>query len=160
MIIIITVVVKITQSTWFPHLIQKKWKDDQEKIEHHKTLRDQVIIYHLRGRGSCKDHAEEGESLDYRGGEGGGNQENFNVSHVQSRSSDEKFDNLFHFSKEPFWWTISQNCTKKSYRFAFFENLKFTLTQLDCRPSSFPFVLWWALWALELIVLCIFLTVL
>ena len=72
MIIIITVVVKITQSTWFPHLIQKKWKDDQEKIEHHKTLRDQVIIYHLRGRGSCKDHAEEGESLDYRGGEGGG----------------------------------------------------------------------------------------
>ena len=71
MIIIIIVVVKITQSTWFPHLIQKKWKD-QEKIEHHKTLRDQVIIYHLRGRGSCKDHAEEGESLDYRGGEGGG----------------------------------------------------------------------------------------
>ena len=71
MIIIIIVVVKITQSTWFPHLIQKKWKD-QEKIEHHKTLRDQVIIYHLRGRGSCKDHAEEGESLYYRGGEGGG----------------------------------------------------------------------------------------
>ena len=38
----------------------RRSEKDQEKIEHHKTLRDQIIIYHLRGGGGeLVDHMED-----------------------------------------------------------------------------------------------------
>ena len=43
----------------------------------------------------------------------GGGQVNFIVIHVQSRSSLEKCNNLFHFVKGLFRWTIFQRYTKK-----------------------------------------------
>ena len=58
MIIIIIVVVKITQSTWFPHLIQKKWKRSRED----RTSQNSKGSDHYlspEGGGEVVDHMED-----------------------------------------------------------------------------------------------------
>ena len=47
----------------------------------------------------------------------------------------------FRHTRTYFGWSVHQDIAKKSYCFVFFENLKFTLIQLECRPSSFSFVI-------------------
>ena len=47
----------------------------------------------------------------------------------------------FRHTRTYFGWSVHQDIAKKSYRFVFFENLKFTLIQLECRPSSFSFAI-------------------